>query len=49
MTIKTEHQATRVFVAYDDDTYDGPGSTIGWGETCEQAVSNLLEQLAEKE
>jgi hypothetical protein len=45
MTIKTEHQATRVWVAYDDNTYDGPGSPIGWGETEAEAISDLIEQL----
>ena len=48
MTIKTENQATRVWVAYDDDTYDGPGSTIGWGETPDQAVTDFLERLNDK-
>ena len=48
MNIKTENQATRVWVAYDDDTYDGPGSTIGWGETKEAAVADLLEKIEER-
>jgi hypothetical protein len=47
MKIKTDNQATRVWVAYDDNTYDGPGSTIGWGETEAEAVTDLLEQLNE--
>lgn len=48
MKIKTENQATRIWVAYDDDTYDGPGSTIGWGETREEAIALLMEQLEAK-
>jgi hypothetical protein len=47
MNIHTENQATRVWVAYDDDVYDGPGSTIGWGETPEAAIADLMEQLNE--
>jgi hypothetical protein len=31
--------------AYDDNTYDGPGSVIGWGPTRESAIADLLEQL----
>lgn len=31
--------------AIDDDTYDGPGSRIGFGATEQQAVSDLLEQF----
>jgi hypothetical protein len=34
--------------AYDDNTYDGPGSTIGWGPTEQAAIDDLPEQLAEK-
>ena len=30
--------------AYDDDTYDGPGSTLGWGQTREEAIADLLAQ-----
>jgi hypothetical protein len=48
MNIKTDYQATRVWVAYDDNTYDGPGSTIGWGETKEQAIADFLERLEDK-
>ena len=33
--------------AYDDDTYDGPGSRVGWGETEQEAIDNLLEQYEE--
>jgi hypothetical protein len=31
--------------AYDDDTYDGPGSALGWGPTRETAIADLLSQL----
>ena len=48
MNIKTENQATRVWVAYDDDTYDGPGSAIGWGETPAAAIADLLERMEDK-
>jgi hypothetical protein len=48
MNIKTENQAARVWVAYDDNTYDGPGSTIGWGETKEEAISDFLERMEDK-
>lgn len=32
--------------AYDDDTYDGsPGQPIGWGETEQDAIDDLKDQL----
>jgi hypothetical protein len=27
--------------AYDDSTYDGPGSAIGWGATAREAIDDL--------
>lgn len=33
--------------AYHDETYDGPGCPIGHGPTPEEAVTDLIEQLAE--
>lgn len=48
MKIKTENQATHVWVAYDDNTYDGPESTIGWGETKQEAIADLITQLEAK-
>lgn len=35
--------------AVDDDTYDGPGSLIGWGPTEEAAVADLMEQIEEQD
>lgn len=37
------------WVAFDDDSYDGPGSPIGTGKTEAEAIEDLQEQLAEKE
>lgn len=39
---------TRQFdwMAYDDNTYDGPGSPLGQGPTKEAAIQDLLEQLS---
>ena len=31
--------------AVDDETYDGEGSPIGYGETEEKAIEALLEQI----
>jgi hypothetical protein len=31
--------------AIDDDTYDGPGSPIGYGPTEAMAIAELLEQI----
>lgn len=33
--------------AYDDDTFDGPGCKVGYGETEQAAVADLLEQQEE--
>lgn len=33
--------------AVDDDTYDGSGP-IGWGETEQEAIDDLLEQLSDQ-
>jgi hypothetical protein len=48
MNIKTENQAIHVWVAYDDNTYDGPGSIIGWGETREAAIADFMERMEDK-
>lgn len=34
--------------AIDDDTYDGPGCSIGLGATEQEAIDDLLEQLTDK-
>lgn len=36
------------YSAVDDDTYDGPGSAIGWGPTPQAAMLDLLEQIEEE-
>jgi hypothetical protein len=36
------------WLAVDDNTYDGPGSPIGWGSTEQAAIVILLEQLEKK-
>jgi len=33
--------------AIDDNTYDGPGSPMGWGATEQEAIEDLLRQLEE--
>jgi hypothetical protein len=33
----------------DDNTYDGPGSKVGWGPTREAAIKDLLEKYGEDE
>lgn len=51
MKIKTTHWRKPVhfrhadWEAVDDDTFDGPGSPIGTGETEQEAIDDLLEQL----
>lgn len=44
MRIKTERQYFQ-WVAYDDDTYDGPGCPLGTGDTEAEAIEDLFEQL----
>lgn len=34
--------------AYDDDTYDGTGSLIGYGATEPEAIANFWEQYDER-
>ena len=34
--------------AVDDDTYDGPGSPIGWGPTEAAAIADLMEKTADE-
>jgi hypothetical protein len=33
--------------AYDDNTYDGPGSILGHGRTEQEAIDDLTQQLSE--
>ena len=44
----TNYQYGR-WVAVDDDTYDGPGSPMGFGRTEQEAIDDLKEIMAEKE
>jgi hypothetical protein len=54
MTIVTWHERPPIPVrsfdygAVDDDTYDGPGCPIGWGETPEAAIADLKAQFEER-
>jgi hypothetical protein len=54
MKIVTEHVYPPIPVrdfdwrAVDDDTYDGPGSPIGYGRTEAAAIADLLEQIEER-
>lgn len=41
--------ADSAWQAYDDETFDGPGSTVGWGRTPEEATADLLEKLGIEE
>ena len=34
--------------AVDDDAYDGEGCPIGYGATREEAIADLMEQIAER-
>jgi hypothetical protein len=50
MNIKTEYRPDLpglAWIAYDDDTYDGPGSPIGSGKTEQDAIDDLFEELGE--
>jgi hypothetical protein len=54
MKIKTEHVYPPIPIrsfdwsAIDDDTYDGPGSRMGWGATEQEAIKDLMDQLEEE-
>jgi len=50
MNIKTEYRPDLPglsWIAYDDDTYDGPGSPIGSGKTEQDAIDDLFEEIGE--
>ena len=55
MRIKTEYVYPPIpdrnhdWSAIDDNTYDGPGSPMGWGRTEQEAIDDLLRQLEERE
>ena len=54
MKIKTTHAYPPIpvryfdWLAYDDDTYGGPGSKLGTGPTEEDAIRDLIEQILEE-
>lgn len=45
MKIVTEQHYSDEWTAVDDDTYDGPGSPIGYGKTDIEAIDDLMEKL----
>lgn len=53
MKIRTEHVFPPIpdrrfdWSAVDDETYDGPGSLVGWGATEQEAIDDLLQQIDE--
>ena len=48
MHIVTQEVKPVLWVAYDDDSYDGPGSAVGSGYTKQEAIDDLVEQLLER-
>jgi len=54
MKIRTEHVYPPIpirqfdWCAYDEDTYDGPGSLLGHGPTEEAAIADFKEQWEER-
>ena len=48
MNIITQEIKPVLWVAYDDDSYDGPGSAVGSGYTKQEAIDDLVEQLLER-
>jgi hypothetical protein len=54
MKIKTDYWIKPIplrnfdWSAVDDDSYDGPGSPIGHGQTREDAIKDLMYQLADR-
>jgi hypothetical protein len=51
MKIKTEYFAKPIpsrkfdWSAIDDDTYDGPGSPVGYGSTEQEAIIDLIDKV----
>lgn len=39
---------TMDWCAIDGDSYDGPGCPVGYGETEQEAINDLLEQIEER-
>lgn len=48
MNIKTQESWPARWLAYDDDSYDGPGSALGHGQSEQEAIEDLMEQLIER-
>ncbi len=48
MKIVAEEAYPGQWWAVDDDTYDGPGSLMGRGNTKQEAIEDLQEQIEEK-
>ncbi len=48
MTPRTSWQYGH-WIALDDDTYDGPGSPMGFGNTEQAAIEDLKVTIAERE
>lgn len=48
MDIKTSTYAGE-WMAWDADTYDGPGSAMGWGKSEADAIADLREQMEERQ
>lgn len=49
MKIKAEEIYPGEWMAFDDDTYDGPGSLIGRGQTRQEAIDDFNERRAERD
>jgi hypothetical protein len=47
MNIQVYQSYPGEYCAVDDDTYDGPGSHIGHGQTKLAAINDLVEQILE--
>ena len=50
MTVKTQvsYSAPNPWLAWDDDSYDGPGSALGHGVSEQDAIADLVEQLIDR-
>ena len=48
MNIITQEINPVFWLAYDDDSYGGPGSAVGSGYTKQEAIDDLVEQLLER-
>lgn len=48
IAFKTERLPNGEWSAIDDNTYDGPGSLYGLGNTEDEAVDDLIDQMMER-